>query len=139
MKGGVENSHLRYSRHDFFQHLDPRQIGLVMEGAPAGRFADGLLGFFGDQGGLGKVRPSVDDPVTDRCNLVKGGDYPALAVKQGLQKDMNRILVRFHLPWLVYGTAPVFIVKKRLINADPLAKPLGQHLLLFAVDELKLE
>ena len=79
----------------------------------------------------------MDHPVTHCVDLLHGGDDAVLRVHQGVQHGLDGLGMGGHGHVAgVYGGLPRGLIGEFAVDADALAKALGQHVLAAGVQQL---
>ena len=134
----VEDGDLRdVGAHELDAALDAVDLGAVVER----RELDEALEAghrLGRHENRGLEVSAVGHAVTGRVNLGKAPDDAVLGVSEGSEDGLHGLLVRGHGHVRVEGNVTA-LVNEVSIDADALAKALGQHRLRVVVDELVLE
>ena len=143
MEGGVEHGHLRHVlAHDGGAGVDAGDVGGVVERRQGDAVLQSLHHLVGDEDRLVESLAAVDHPVTHRVDLLHGADHAVVLVHQGVQHSLDGLRVGGHgnvdsvqhLLALHLG-----LIGELAVDADALAKALGQHLLGLGVEQLILQ
>ena len=84
----IENSDLRYARHDSFAGVDADDVRRIVKGCIGGAFFQGFHDFIVNYRGAGKGFAAMDNTVTYRVNGIHGFDNAAFGIGQNIENEL---------------------------------------------------
>ena len=138
--GGIEHRHHGHAGHDLHAAPDAHQVGGVVEGAQGYALFDGGQHVVVDDHGLGELLAAMEHPMAHRVDLVHALHHADILVRQGFQHHADGLGMILHVLFKHVGIlARGLVGQLRAVDADALAKPLGDNRAAVHVDELILQ
>ena len=140
-RGVKHGDHRHVVAHDLAAGVDAGDVRGVVQRREGGALLERLHDLVVDLHGGGELLAAVDDTVTDRVDLLHVGDHAVLGAGELVDDGGNGLGMRRHREILVKDglSADQRAVLQMTVDADALAKALGENGFVLHVDQLILQ